>query len=79
MLLDEVRTMVAQVAPPQTETRVTGEELQAMGDIGPSELVEGRVVTMSPTGGPHAVYESNFDEYLKAFCAATTLGQSHGR
>ncbi len=67
--------MAAQVAPPQTETRVTGEELLAMGDIGPSELVEGRIVTMSPTGGKHAVYESNFDEYLKACVRRQRLGK----
>lgn len=55
------------IAPPATETLVTGEELLEMGDIGPSELVEGRIVPMSPTGDEHGGYESNFDEFLKAF------------
>lgn len=57
------------------ERLVTGDELLAMGDIGPSELIEGRIVLKSPTGDEHAAYESNFDEYLKAFVRAHKLGK----
>ena len=59
--------MATQVAPAQTETPVTAEELLAMGDVGPSELVEGRIVRISPTGFEHGDYEGNFYEHLKAF------------
>jgi len=67
--------MAVKIDPLQTETLMTGEELLAMGDIGPYELVEGRIVPMSPTGHKHARYESNFDEYLKAFVRQHNLGQ----
>jgi Uma2 family endonuclease len=67
--------MAVQVGPAQTETLVTGEDLLAMGDIGPSELVEGRIVRMSPTGGKHAIYELNFAEQLKAFVKQHKLGK----
>lgn len=34
-----------------TETElITGEELAAMGDIGPYELIEGKIIKISPTG-----------------------------
>jgi len=39
---------------------LTGPELLALGDIGPCELIEGKVVPMSPTGDLHGGYESNF-------------------
>jgi len=58
----------------QMDTLITGEEVLAMGDIGPYELVEGRIVSMSPTGHKHARYESNFDEHLKAFVRQHNLG-----
>jgi Uma2 family endonuclease len=32
---------------------ITGEELLEMGDIGPCELIDGRIVPMTPTGGEH--------------------------
>ena len=67
--------MATEIAPPQTETLVTGEELLALGDIGPCELIEGRIVKMSPVGDEHAGYESNFDEYLKAFVRRHKLGK----
>ncbi len=60
---------------PQTETLVTGEDLLAMGDIGPSELIEGRIVPMSPTGAKHAICELNFGESLKGFVRQHKLGK----
>jgi len=45
-----------------------------MGDIGPCELVDGRIVPMSPTGGRHAILESNLSRQLGNFVAAHKLG-----
>ena len=67
--------MTTQVAPAHTEKLVTGEELLARGDIGPSELIEGRIVMMSPTGFEHGDYELNFGETLKAFVRRNKLGK----
>lgn len=69
--------MSVQLAPtqPNTETLVTGDELLAMGDIGPCELVEGRIMLMSPTSYPHGNYEGNFYEYLKAHVRRNKLGK----
>lgn len=67
--------MAAELAPAMTETLVTGEELLAMGDVGPCELVEGRIVWMSPTGFEHGDYEGNFYERLKAFVRQHRLGK----
>ena len=67
--------MAMQIAPPQTETLVTGEELLAMGDFGSCELIEGRIVMMSPTGDEHGGYESNFDFYLGGFVRQHQLGR----
>lgn len=53
---------------------ITGEELHAMGDIGPCELVEGRIVHMSPTGMPHGVYEGNLYFALRQFVEEHDLG-----
>ncbi|MDW8326670.1 MAG: Uma2 family endonuclease [Anaerolineales bacterium] len=49
------------------EALITGDELLAMGDIGPCELVEGRIVPIKPTGFEHGHYEGNFFEHLKTF------------
>jgi Uma2 family endonuclease len=40
-----------------TDRLLTGDDLLAMGDIGPCELVDGRIVPMSPTGGEHGEIE----------------------
>ncbi len=51
-----------------TETKlVTGEDLFAMGDIGPSELIDGRIVPMSPAGGKHGYIEPKLASYLDDF------------
>jgi len=66
--------MVVELAP--TETRlITGEELAAMGDIGPCELVEGRIVPMSPVGHEHGRIELNIAAELRAFVRSRNLGQ----
>lgn len=44
--------MTVVIAPPREEL-IAGEELLAMGDIGPCELIDGKIVHMSPTGDEH--------------------------
>lgn len=46
-----------------------------MGDIGPCELVEGRIVPMSPSGGLHGKYEFTVAHALGAFAGPRRLGQ----
>lgn len=46
-----------------------------MGDIGPSELIEGRLVLMSPTGHPHGLIESRLDRTLGVFVESHQLGE----
>jgi Uma2 family endonuclease len=62
------------VAPPEVAL-LTGEELAALGDVGPCELVEGRIVSMSPTGDEHGAIELNFGSLLQAFVAKGHLGR----
>lgn len=53
---------------------ITGEELFALGDIGPAELIDGRIIPMSPTGGEHGRLESELAAMLRAFVLAHKLG-----
>lgn len=46
---------------------ITGEELLEMGDIGRCELVEGRIVSMSPAGNLRGMVESIFNYHLRRF------------
>ena len=54
---------------------ITGEELALLPDLGPCELVNGRIVPMSPTGGEHGRIESNFGEAISSFARARNLGK----
>lgn len=64
------------MAAPDVSTKlVTGEELMAMGDIGPCELVEGRIVEMTPTEPSHGRIESRFDHALSEFVREKDLGE----
>lgn len=56
------------------EKLITGEELLAMGDIGRTELIDGRIVYMSPTGGQHGYLEVEFVAALDRFTRARKLG-----
>jgi Uma2 family endonuclease len=63
--------------PSSTSTQdrlVTGDELLEMGDIGPCELVDGRIVPMSPTGHEHGHLEVRLGGRLDAFVSGRTLG-----
>ena len=67
--------MVAMNVAPAEAAVITGDDLLAMGDIGPAELVEGRIVPMSPTGDEHGAVELNFGSVLKAFVTKGNLGK----
>lgn len=56
------------------EKLITGEELFEMGDIGPSELIDGRIVYMPPTGGEHGYVELELGAILREFVRARKLG-----
>jgi Uma2 family endonuclease len=54
---------------------ITGEEFALLPDLGPCELVNGRIVPMSPTGGEHGRVESNFGAAITAFARSHKLGK----
>ena len=59
--------MAVLTAPPKHRTElITGEELLAMGDIGRCELIDGRIVSMAPTGSEHGYIESNLTTELRS-------------
>ena len=45
-----------------------------MGDIGPCELIDGRIVPMSPTGGRHGLIELHLGAALSLFVQQHRLG-----
>jgi Uma2 family endonuclease len=57
------------------ERRITGEELYRMGDIGPAELVKGRIVRQMPTGHPHGFIESLLVFFLLSFIREHKIGR----
>ena len=57
---------------------ITGEELSRMPDLGPCELVEGRIVPMPPTNYVHGEIETDVSAALKAFARATGKGRVMG-
>ena len=65
----------ASVTPPTDARPITGEELAGLPDSGPCELVLGRIVPMSPTGGEHGRVEGNFCEAIRAFVRPRNLGK----
>ncbi len=67
-----------QQATLETKTRVTGEELAAMGDMGPSELIEGEIIYMPPTGDEHGIFEFNIGGEIRAFVRKHKLGYVSG-
>jgi Uma2 family endonuclease len=76
-----VATVPRQATIPSTGHRaklITGEALLAMGDIGPCELIDGRIVPMVPTGNEHGVVEFNLGRHIGNFVAAHKLGWVSG-
>jgi Uma2 family endonuclease len=59
-----------------TETKlISGDELAQTGNLGPCELIEGRIVTMAPTGYEHGDYEGNLYYALRSFINTHKLGR----
>src|SRR4029453_16585782 len=57
-----------------TPVLITGEELLAMGDIGPCELIDGRIVPISPASGKHGVLECRLSAAIDLFMQQHRLG-----
>ena len=53
---------------------ITGEELLAMGDIGPCELIDGRIVRRPPAGVEHGILVVEVGRHLHDFVAERELG-----
>ncbi len=76
--MSAINQTVVGAVPPKEKARVTGEELFAMGDIGPCELVEGKIIKMSPTGEKHGIVEFNLGGELRTFVRQHKLGRVSG-
>jgi len=59
----------------ENQTDITGEELLAMGDIGPCELVNGKIVKKWYASVRHGAIESNIDYELGMFVRLHKLGR----
>lgn len=59
----------------QTERTLTGEELAALNDTGPCELVAGSIVPMTPPSDEHGGYEANIVSIPLSFVHAHGLGK----
>jgi Uma2 family endonuclease len=70
----EVRVMSA-ASLSAGERLITGEELARMGDVGRCELVDGRIVPMSPTGCQHGEIEARIAAALSTFVRPKKLGR----
>jgi Uma2 family endonuclease len=58
------------------ETPITAEQLLAMGDIGPCELVRGQIVKHMPTGYPHGFIEFTIAGLLFVYLRKHPIGQA---
>ena len=67
------RSEIVELAQP-----LTGEMLFRLGNIGPTELVRGEIVYMSPTGHPHGYIEFNIGGILREFVRKHKLGRVIG-
>lgn len=62
------------IEPP--ERPITGAELYAMGNLGSSELVQGRIVPKMPTGHPHGFIENVIGALLYIYLAKNRIGRA---
>ena len=68
--------LVAASQSPIAEDRlITGEEAMALGDIGPFEIIEGKLVFISPIGRPHALIGSRLDRIIGGYVHEHQLGE----
>ena len=72
-IVDGGNTMSETTAPSKIK-QLTGEDLMALGDIGPSELIDGRIVEMTPTSFQHGRIELKLGRYLDNFIETHKLG-----
>jgi Uma2 family endonuclease len=71
-----LETTIVSVATSPTDARpITGEELLELPNHGACELVLGRVVPMSPTGGEHGRVEGNFYRAIDAAARSRRAGK----
>jgi len=54
---------------------ITGEELARLGNLGRCELIDGRIVPMSPTGYEHGEIENAIGTELRTFARSQHLGK----
>lgn len=73
---EPAHTMMETGGAERNESRqITGEELARMGDLGPCELVDGRIVPMSPTNWRHGDHVSLITTALRTFVDEHKLGK----
>ena len=60
--------------PERRDHLMTGEELFRRADLGPCELIDGKVVAVSPTGDEHGGVEVNIATALATFVRSRRLG-----
>jgi Uma2 family endonuclease len=58
------------------ERLISGEELFRSPDLGPCELVDGRIVPLSPTGFVHGEIELDLGGELRSWARSTGLGRA---
>lgn len=65
-------------ASPSQVRLITGEELLGMENLGPCELVKGRIVPMPPAAFDHGEIEVNIGTEIRAFVKANKIGRVSG-
>jgi Uma2 family endonuclease len=60
---------------PRKKGEITGEALARIPNLGPCELVKGKIVLGSPTGATHGGSESRFCHVLQSFVMPRKLGE----
>lgn len=63
---------------PRQDQIITGEELSRMPELGPCELVEGRIVPKPPTRYAHGELEIDLGSALRAYARETRRGRVMG-